>query len=402
MTILIKYIFGYSRIYTHVLGVFSEMGVSIWNECPRYKLYQFMIESLFSLSKDETELLFAIEWHLVKGDIDSTPKDKEVKGRPLLEAKTAWLDEWTNLVAQRPWYGLGFAKTSGVQDVPLSKLQKSLHDLPHHKIELIAFEAAVFSPYFNLNSKRPLVPGNSIPEEERTSKFETTWMERLKGILGDSINFAEIETTVSHYKMAISEISGDRKLWTRLAILAAVGAGVTAGLLAPPIGALLGSAMGLSGAAATSAGLAFLGGGAVAAGGLGMTGGAAVLVGGGALLGGALVKAMGPNFFMHNRAVLIQLAKIDTLFYEIFDILPERDQHINEAVKSHRNTSEKLREELSAISTILESESAGELEPANVKELTDRKRRLEKSLGYFERATNRLIDCMKKPLKMVS
>lgn len=43
--------------------------------------------------------------------------------------------------------------------------------------------------------------------------------------------------------------------------------------IAPAVGSVIGSAMGLSGAAATSAGLAFLGGGSIAAGGLGMAGG---------------------------------------------------------------------------------------------------------------------------------
>ena len=43
--------------------------------------------------------------------------------------------------------------------------------------------------------------------------------------------------------------------------------------------------MGLSGAAATSAGLAFLGGGSLAAGGLGMTGGYIALMAGGSILG---------------------------------------------------------------------------------------------------------------------
>ena len=44
------------------------------------------------------------------------------------------------------------------------------------------------------------------------------------------------------------------------------------------VGAAIGGYMGLSGAAATSAGLAALGGGSIAAGGLGMTGGTAVVV----------------------------------------------------------------------------------------------------------------------------
>jgi hypothetical protein len=57
---------------------------------------------------------------------------------------------------------------------------------------------------------------------------------------------------------------------------------------APAIGGAIGAMTGLSGAAATSHGLALLGGGAVAAGGLGMAGGTAVVTALGAGLGGVL------------------------------------------------------------------------------------------------------------------
>jgi hypothetical protein len=76
---------------------------------------------------------------------------------------------------------------------------------------------------------------------------------------------------------------------------------VTAGAAAPIVGAFVGSTfMGLSGAAATSAGLAALGGGALAAGGGGMVAGAALITtamtGAGALLG-TLGMGTVANFF---------------------------------------------------------------------------------------------------------
>ena len=65
-------------------------------------------------------------------------------------------------------------------------------------------------------------------------------------------------------------------------VVACLGVGalciITGGLAAPAIGAALGSSvLGLSGAAATSAGLATIGGGSLAAGGLGMAGGTAII-----------------------------------------------------------------------------------------------------------------------------
>ena len=83
--------------------------------------------------------------------------------------------------------------------------------------------------------------------------------------------------------------------------VAAVGAVAVVGPLvfvaAPAVGGAIGSLMGLSGAAATNAGLAFIGGGAMAAGGLGMAGGAAILTATGVALGGTLGGVVSNNYF---------------------------------------------------------------------------------------------------------
>lgn len=78
---------------------------------------------------------------------------------------------------------------------------------------------------------------------------------------------------------------------TRVAGLSVIGGALLAPaalLAAPAIGGALGAMTGLSGAAATSHGLAMLGGGAIAAGGLGMAGGTAVITVVGAGLGSAM------------------------------------------------------------------------------------------------------------------
>lgn len=67
-------------------------------------------------------------------------------------------------------------------------------------------------------------------------------------------------------------------------LLGLLGGFVLGPAIAPAVGSVIGSAMGLSGAAATSAGLALLGGGSLAAGGFGMAGGT--------MLVGALKKGM--------------------------------------------------------------------------------------------------------------
>lgn len=100
------------------------------------------------------------------------------------------------------------------------------------------------------------------------------------------IDLKNAQNSIAHQKNK-KEISKSKK-WdfgktaTVVGIAATVGTAliVTGGMAAPAIGGIVGSSLfGLSGAAATSAGLAFLGGGSLAAGGLGMVGGQAVIAG---------------------------------------------------------------------------------------------------------------------------
>lgn len=82
----------------------------------------------------------------------------------------------------------------------------------------------------------------------------------------------------------------DARRWSTIAAASVAGLAVVGPLAfvaAPAIGGAIGAATGLSGAAATSHGLALLGGGAVAAGGYGMAGGTAVVTAVGAGLGSA-------------------------------------------------------------------------------------------------------------------
>ena len=99
-----------------------------------------------------------------------------------------------------------------------------------------------------------------------------------------------------------------------------VGLGAIALLLVAPFAAgLIGGAMGLSGAAATSAGLAFLGGGSLAAGGMGMTGGYVVLMAGGALLGyGGGSKQQKDKFANTSKEeILVNCAKLHAMRHDL-------------------------------------------------------------------------------------
>lgn len=100
---------------------------------------------------------------------------------------------------------------------------------------------------------------------------------------------------------------------TRAVVVAGVGAAVIAPLAfvaAPAIGGAIGASgiLGstLSGAAATSHGLAFLGGGALAAGGLGMAGGTAVIAATGGALGGALGAVTATAYLQDDKSFRIE------------------------------------------------------------------------------------------------
>ena len=79
---------------------------------------------------------------------------------------------------------------------------------------------------------------------------------------------------------------------------------------------------GLSGAALTSACLAYIGRGAIAAGGAGMLGGTITIVGGGALLGVGIGAGVGGTFgalsLMDKKGTILQSAKLLVSVREIF------------------------------------------------------------------------------------
>ena len=103
-------------------------------------------------------------------------------------------------------------------------------------------------------------------------------------------------------------LSGTYTKWAvrgAAAVAATVATGGVAAVAAPAIATVLAgeAVVGLSGAALTSASLAWVGGGSLAAGGLGMAGGTAIITGGGAVLGltaassgAALVEALSKDY----------------------------------------------------------------------------------------------------------
>ena len=149
---------------------------------------------------------------------------------------------------------------------------------------MIAFECISFTPYFNIQHRESAVITKELPPEQLAINKEQ-WEKKLLMILRKTkVDLKKIETWKTYFIESLNALGGRSKFLNKNVFIAlsAIALAVTGGLAAPAIGGLIGAAMGLYGAAATSAGLALLGGGAVAAGGLGMAGGTAFIIGGGA------------------------------------------------------------------------------------------------------------------------
>lgn len=114
---------------------------------------------------------------------------------------------------------------------------------------------------------------------------------------------------LADYKLLLDFERNNLSRGTRLAsfgVLAAAVVGTGGVAAAPAIGGAIGSLAGLSGAAASSYGLAMLGGGAIAAGGFGMFGGTCVVAAVGAALGGALGAAVTNSYIGEDKSFRIE------------------------------------------------------------------------------------------------
>jgi hypothetical protein len=182
------------------------------------------------------------------------------------------------------------------------------------------------------------------------------------------------------YDNALKGITG---FWSKLLFGGAVGAvviAVTAGFAAPAIGALFAGA-GLSGAAATAAGLAALGGGAIAAGGLGMAGGIAVVVGGGAILGVGAGAGIGTLLSASPDFALSEAAKLEVVMKEIVLNTQKDIRFAQELIKEQRNAIKSLEDELFDLKM---AQNRNEDKVSNLEKAIDYlKKAMERNMGHY-------------------
>lgn len=313
------------------------------------------------LTEEQTEILYNIEYYKTLHDIYSTKLP--FGGNKIIELKKEWLREWKKYMTN------GYA----------SFLQSENARLHWHDLEslfklikennpsgtwfrLVLLEAMLFEPYYPLSLEKGK-KGQEAPSKKY--KDINTLMAGYKENEGDRYleeTFASelykegyikrLRKCYNKVSNELNEVLKSKLTSLALAALIAVITITTVGAFAPSIAVVLvgSNFAGLSGAALTSACLAFLGGGAIAAGGLGMAGGIMTIVGGGTILGlgvGASAgKLAGRISLIGKEGVIYQSAKLIVSVKEIF-LNDEYDlDYSNSIYKQYAENIKKIEKEL--------------------------------------------------------
>ena len=218
-------------------------------------------------------------------------------------------------------------------------------------IDLLVLELSRFKPYYQLGLEE-----NKVYKKLR---LKTDYLADVFCKGQDYISNGDVKAIQKAYTHAIGTITGNRKKVAAAAVATLAVTAATAGgalLFAPEIAVLVAgdTVVGLSGAALTSASLAFVGGGSLAVGGMGMAGGTAILTGGGALIGlagsgvatAATVAAQSSESFVQSECskLLTFCSEIAVKKYGRYDIALL-------AQEGMRSCAEELRSEIEQLSS---------------------------------------------------
>jgi len=281
----------------------------------------------FGLTLEQTEILYNLEMYKTINDINKSKVNKDLKSE--------WLEEWKHYMS------IGFADFVGQNGAELQwyskeELVRKINENEPEKtwFRLVLLEAMLFEPYYPLGLEVDK-KGNEAPskkyrelsmpfvgyDESRGDAFLEEFYSKYFFKSGYVKRLRKCHDKVTN---ELNEVTKARLKTLAITALVTIVVVATAGMFAPAIAvALVGSSFpGLSGAALTSACLAYLGGGAVAAGGMGMAGGTMAIVGGSAILGlgvgSGVGGAVGAASVMGKKGTIRQSAKLMVAVREIF------------------------------------------------------------------------------------
>lgn len=294
----------------------------------------------FSLTRNEANLLFSIEYLITDLDI-SLSTEAEYKNE-----KRQWLTSWDKMLSKQG-FTLSYKESK-------KEIIQQLSGLNPLKSKIILFEAFLFKPYFNIAVKATSGFGKGDQKEKSFTKESYSRMENLiKDITENVLKENKfLDLAKKEYEASLDKIPDDRifslRKKTFLTLAAAAAIAITGGIAAPAIGTIIGGIMGLSGAAATSAGLALLGGGAIAAGGGGMVAGTILIIGGGAILGGAAGNYLNNSLSENSPLILSQLAKLLAILKTLVDS-NIKETYLNESLLGLKDLRKNIYEEIKFI-----------------------------------------------------
>ena len=268
------------------------------------------ITELFGLTRRQIGILYSLEHLLTERDLRQNQKNSIYKEH--------WLRRWSACLQNTMGEALHFDTEEELCAAIREEARTSVNQTWFY---LIMLEATLFRAY------TPLGEQKSADKDYGKLRYEdqTAFLKKLAKDTGlmDPVFVDRFQKT---YQKSVSRLSGRAQKIALGAVsvvaVAAIGA-ATAGAFAGPVAvALFGSNFaGLSGAALTSACLAWAGGGAVAVGGAGMAGGVMAIVGGGAILGaaggGAAVSTVSALAKSLPSLALGQTAKLEGVLKEI-------------------------------------------------------------------------------------
>lgn len=207
---------------------------------------------------------------------------------------------------------------------------------------LVLLEAMLFEPYYPLSividKKDRKVPSKKYNSLHFDKTEGDKYLDKFFSIIYCEKEYVKrLRKSYEKCTLELNEVLKNVLKAVSITAIITVIVAVTAGAFAPYIATLIvgSNFAGLTGAALTSACLAYIGGGAVAVGGLGMAGGIITIVGGGAVLGlgvGAGVGgAVGVAGLIGKKNIIMQSAKLMVSVREIF-LNDEKDIELSNSV----------------------------------------------------------------------
>ena len=314
------------------------------------RIYQRMGDGMdydkLGLNEEQTAILYNIEYYKTLHDAyESKLPDG---GEKIRQMKLEWLNEWKGYMT-KGFKGFMNSMNAELNWYSLEELHEKIRLNSSEKpwFRLVLLEAMLFEPYFPLKTETDK-KGKEVPSNKYS--YINAPITGYKMSEGDRYLDSEFSGRhkfpgyVKRLRKCYNKVCREMNEVLKTAITSiTITAGVaivtiaTAGALAPTIAVtLVGSNFaGLSGAALTSACLAYLGGGAIAAGGIGMAGGTIAIVGGGAILGvgvgAGIGGAAGAISLMGKKNTILQSAKLMVSVREVF-MNDEKDLEYSKSV----------------------------------------------------------------------